>query len=328
MKRSSEFKNKYVFGPVLSRRLGISLGVDIVPHKTCTYNCLYCECGKTTSLVKKRKEYVPHNLVIEELDSFLSGSPRLDYITFSGSGEPTLNSGIGKIVGFIKDKYPSYKIAVLTNGSLLYKSSVRKDLAYADLIITSLDALSEKVFNRINRPEKSITADQLIKGIKQASVEFKGKFWVEIFILPGINDSDSELSLIRELLMEINPDKVQLNSMDRPGAEKDLSTPHIKDLLRVKDILLPVESEIISNKNIENSAFENLTPREDPEVLKEKIIMLIERRPCTLNDLKSIFKLNEKELKKYLRQMIKSGRISTSERKRGVFYIKNEEHKH
>ena len=148
---------KYLFGPVNSRRLGISLGVDLVPHKTCSLNCVYCECGDTTTLTSAIAEYVPTGDVIAELDGYLSGSPRLDVVTFSGSGEPTLHAGIGKILRHLKERYPQYKVAVLTNGTLLHDPGVRKSIAMADIVVPSLDAVGPEAFARICRPAAGIT---------------------------------------------------------------------------------------------------------------------------------------------------------------------------
>ena len=152
-------KNRYLFGPVPSRRLGLSLGIDLFPHKTCSFNCVYCECGATTNLTVLRREYVPTRGVIKELDNFLLEKPNLDFITFAGSGEPALHSRIGDIISFIKDKYPQYKVCVLTNGSLFYLKSVRDALMRADKVIPSLDAAFSSAWRKINRPHSSIDLD-------------------------------------------------------------------------------------------------------------------------------------------------------------------------
>lgn len=153
----SNYKYKYLFGPVPSRRLGISLGVDLVLHKTCSLNCIYCECGRTTNLTVQRNEYVPTEIVLSELNHFLASNPKLDYITFSGSGEPTLHSGIGEIVNYLKNNFPSYKIALLTNGTLFNQSKIRQEVKSIDLILPSLDAVSDKVFQKINQPFRELS---------------------------------------------------------------------------------------------------------------------------------------------------------------------------
>ena len=155
--------SNYLFGPVPSRRLGISLGLDLVPHKTCSLNCIYCESGKTTNLTIERKEYIPTAVLISELTTFLKTKPKLDYITFSGAGEPTLHSDIGTIVTFIKKNYPDYQLALITNGTLFYLSKLRREVKPVDLILPSLDAVSEKTFKRINRSHRELAIKKIIK---------------------------------------------------------------------------------------------------------------------------------------------------------------------
>lgn len=212
--------HKYCYGPIHSRRLGISLGVDVIPFKTCSLDCIYCECGATNSLTLERKEYFPTADIINALENILKEHPDLDYITFAGSGEPTLHSGLGKIINFIKEKYPQYKVAVLTNATLLNDPSVIKDLQKADLIVPSLDAVSQEAFEKINRPAPNITPETIISGIKNLKANFQGEVWLEIFIVPGINDHEEELSLFKNTLSELGIKKVQLNTLDRPGAVK------------------------------------------------------------------------------------------------------------
>jgi wyosine [tRNA(Phe)-imidazoG37] synthetase (radical SAM superfamily) len=146
------FKYKALFGPVPSRRLGISLGVDLVHHKTCSLNCVYCECGATTHLTTKRKEYVSVDQVKSELVDYLSRNKTIDFITFSGSGEPTLNDGIGDVIHFLKSDYPQYNVALLTNSTLFHQLAVRRQIKDADVVMASLDAASEAQFRQVNRP--------------------------------------------------------------------------------------------------------------------------------------------------------------------------------
>ena len=201
----------YIFGPVPSRRLGRSLGVDLVTHKTCTLNCVYCECGKTTRLTLKRNPYVPGDDLRKELGRLLSTEPALDFITFSGAGEPTLNSDIGEIIRFIKTDYPQYKVALLTNGTLLYQPEVRAQLFGADLIVASLDAATETTFLRINRPHPELEVSQIIDGLAVFRKQFAKSFWIEIFIVPGVNDNESELEKIK-----IGVPWIKINSFFQP----------------------------------------------------------------------------------------------------------------
>ncbi|MCK4631597.1 MAG: radical SAM protein, partial [Bacteroidales bacterium] len=189
---------KYLFGPVPSRRLGMSLGVDLVPHKVCSLNCIYCECGPTTRLTIERNEYVPYNEVIQELKRFLSDNPALDYITFSGSGEPTLNSRFGDILKFIKKNYPDIPVAILTNGTLLNDKQVRGEIMDADLVLPSLDVASDLSFRKINRPFHSLNIEDYINGLCEFRKEYQGKIWLEVLIIPGYNNSKQDLKLLKE----------------------------------------------------------------------------------------------------------------------------------
>ncbi|MFA6235429.1 MAG: radical SAM protein, partial [Bacteroidota bacterium] len=209
---------KHLFGPVSSRRLGISLGIDLTPQKACTLNCVYCECGKTDVLTLERKEYVPTAEVIDELRHCLSERPELDAVTFSGSGEPTLHSGVGEIITFLKREFPRYRVVMLTNSTLLHLPEVREALMPADLVVPSLDAVSEGVFRRINRPNHALTSAGLIDGLTTFCDAFENEIWLEVFIIPGVNDTPEELALFRTVFGRLRVDRIQLNSLDRPGA--------------------------------------------------------------------------------------------------------------
>ncbi|WP_089609887.1 radical SAM protein [Dehalobacterium formicoaceticum] len=215
-------KQRYHYGPVRSRRLGRSLGVDVMPHKTCSLDCIYCECGATSLLTLERKEYLPTQEIIDDLDQYLKKGPELDYITFAGSGEPTLHSGLGKIINFLKEKYPQFKVAVLTNATLLNDPMVIDDLQKADLVVPSLDGVSTQAFEKMNRPAANITPETIISGIKNLKENFSGEIWLEIFIIPEINDSEEELALFKETIEKLGIKKVQLNTLDRPGAVEEL----------------------------------------------------------------------------------------------------------
>ncbi len=212
-------RHRILFGPIRSRRLGISLGVDIIPLKTCTFNCVYCECGETTNLTLKRREYVSLKEVTGKLEYYLKKNPHLDHITFSGSGEPTLHSRIHKIIGYIRDNFPRYQVAVLTNGSLLNQEEVRKALKEAQVVIPSLNAVTPEVFEKINRHHPEISSKQVISGLIKFRQEYRGKMLLEIFIVPGLNDGQRELELLKEAIERIKPDQVQLGTLYRWGTE-------------------------------------------------------------------------------------------------------------
>ncbi|MCK4359039.1 MAG: radical SAM protein [Candidatus Cloacimonetes bacterium] len=305
---------QHIFGPVPSRRLGISLGIDPIPFKTCTYNCVYCECGATTNLTTDREEYIPVKVIIAELKDYLDANPKLDYITFSGSGEPTLNTGIEEIIDFLKENYPQYKIAVLTNGSLLYQKEVRDEIIRADLVMPSLDAVSAQAFRRINRAYIGLEIQKIISGLIEFRKEFKGKIWLEIFIVPGINDTDSEMKLLREAIMKINPTHVQINSLDRPGTENWVKPINSVSLKKVVSYFKDLPVEMITNfKSREKIASFNHN-------IEDKIITTIKRRPCTAEDLSETLGIHINEINKYLQALLERERIESMYLKRGVFF--------
>lgn len=241
LKGGDIMKKRFLYGPILSRRLGRSLGVDIVPYKTCSLDCIYCECGSTTNLTMERKEYFPTVEIIQDLKNFLDTRPELDYITFAGSGEPTLHNGLGEIITFLKRSFPQYKVAVLTNATLLNDSQVIEDLKMADLVVPSIDGVSGKVFRSMNRPHQELTPEKVINGIKKLKEGFTGEIWLEIFIAPGINDNEQELYLFRDIIQELGISKVQLNSLDRPGAVDWIKPLEKSRLKQIASTLGPVE---------------------------------------------------------------------------------------
>jgi len=303
---------RYLFGPVCSRRLGTSLGVDLVPLKTCTFNCVYCECGRTTRLTGERREYVPTGQVIAEVDEYLARAPDLDYVTFAGSGEPTLHSGIGEIISFIKDQYPRYRIAVLTNGALLGDPDVRAALMRADLVIPSLDAVSEETFQKINRPCPGITARDLLEGLTTFAREFTGEIWLEVFIIPGQNDTE-EILRLKDAISAIRPDHIQVNTLDRPGAEIWVRPASPLALERIAS-MLGGRAEVIGA-----ACSSQALPPKATEVT-DLLLATIKRRPCTIDDLVGTLGLRPAEISKCLRVLEAEGRIESIRETRGIFY--------
>ncbi len=305
---------QYLFGPVPSRRLGISLGIDLVPPKTCSYNCIYCECGKTTNLTIERAEYYPTDAIIREIDDYLSTSSHLDYITFSGSGEPTLHSGIAKIARHIRERFPEYRIALLTNGSLFTDPGMRAEMADIDVIVPSLDAVSESIFQKIDRPCRSITATRVRDGLVALRKKFKGEIWLEIFIVPGLNDTDEELLFLRDAIAEICPDRVQLNTLDRPGIVDWITVPTAEEMERIAGALGFPGIEVV----------EALTSRSDiasfSQDVRESILGTIRRRPCTIDDLSRVLGLHANEVRKYIDPLLAEGCITEEREIRGIFY--------
>ena len=305
---------KHIFGPVPSRRLGISLGIDLVPHKVCSLNCVYCECGATTNLTLERKEYVPYDEVVSELEHYLENNPDPDYITFSGSGEPTLNSRMGEVNDFIKDNYPEIPVAVLTNGTLLPREDVRRELLRADLVIPSLDAALDRSFRKINRPRHELDIDEYIEGLVKFRQEFSGRIHLEVFILENYNDSDEDIEALKNAIKKIKPDLVQLNTLDRPGVVPGLKPAPEEKLSEIIDRWDMGNVDIIA-KYRQRKKIQSY--RKDVEAA---ILETIKRRQCTVQDLAEILNLHENEINKYLDSLEKEGKIESVQRERGVFY--------
>lgn len=311
-------KYKHLFGPVASRRLGVSLGLDLVPYKYCPLNCVYCEVQRTTHLTTERSEFFSLEEILSELDAFLKDAPKLDYITFSGAGEPTLYLRIGEIIRHIKTNYPQYKLALLSNGVLFTDPEVRKECLPCDVVLPSLDAVSQDVYEKVNRPRMGLTSISLIEGLRQFRKEYSGKIWLEVFILPGVNDTEQEIYLLRDTIAELKPDIVQINSLDRPGAEDWVEAAAPEVLSRIRDIFtetLPMPVEIIAKAEYIKA------DHPVDAVAGEMIQSILIRRPCTAEDLASTLNLHINEISKILRRYSAEGLISSHREARGVFYI-------
>jgi wyosine [tRNA(Phe)-imidazoG37] synthetase (radical SAM superfamily) len=211
---------KYVFGPVPSRRLGQSLGIDTIPLKTCNWNCVYCQLGRTVPLTNERRDYIPCDLILAQVEEALANHEpgEIDWVTFVGSGEPTLHKGLGKLIDRVKE-LTYLPVAVITNGALLYVPQVRQALKTADAVLPSVDAGSAPLYRRINRPHSQTTFERLVNGLILFRREYTGKLWIEVMLVKGLNDSDEALADIAALLRRIQPDEVHINLPTRPPAE-------------------------------------------------------------------------------------------------------------
>lgn len=305
---------KHLFGPVPSRRLGMSLGIDLIPKKVCSLDCVYCEVGKTTKLTLDRMEYVKYEQVITELDHFMSNNPKIDYITFSGSGEPTLNSKIGDVLDYIKKHYPEIKTAILTNGTLLSDPKLRSELLQADVILPSLDAASQSTFEKINRPDAGLKIDTYIQGLTDFRIAYKGNIWLEILLLKGYNDSKEELQLLRKAILKIKPDSIQLNTLDRPGTVTGLSPLSTEELQTIIDDWNLPNVEIVASVS-NRTAVDSFSGD-----IETRILETIARRPCTLDDLNRLLGVHVNEINKYLGTLEANKKIVPVRLDRGVFY--------
>jgi wyosine [tRNA(Phe)-imidazoG37] synthetase (radical SAM superfamily) len=303
----------YLFGPVPSRRLGSSLGVDLVPYKTCTLDCVYCECGPTTDMTVTRREFVPTDKVIEELDDYLSGSPSIDFVTFSGAGEPTLHSGIGRIIDHIKEHHPGYRLALLTNGTLFFDEALRAEVKRVDVILPSLDAATPGAFSTINRPHAALVLEDILAGLNTLCREFEGEVWLEVFIVPGVNDSMDELDELKGAIERMGPDRVQLNSLDRPGSEEwveGVPEARLREIAHILGIGDPIHA-YVSRKHIKS-----YTPEAE-----SRILQTLKRRPCTARDLADMLDMHENEVYKYLEVLIDEGHVTSRRGTRGIYFI-------
>ena len=229
---------KYVYGPVPSRRLGQSLGIDTIPLKTCNWNCVYCQLGRTVPLTNERREYFPSKEILSEVQETLTTHKpgEIDWVTFVGSGEPTLHANIGWLIRQVR-KITDLPVAVITNGSLLYLPEVRQDLMAADAVLPSLDAGTAKLYRKINRPHPEITFDRLLEGLIDFQKEYTGKLWIEVMLVRDLNDSEEALQAIAEALQRVNPDEVHINLPTRPPVETWVQPPDDEGLMRASAIL-------------------------------------------------------------------------------------------
>lgn len=225
---------KHIFGPVPSRRLGISLGVDLVKPKSCNMNCVFCECGATPKLSTERESFKDIKEVENEIADILK-EIKPDYITFSGSGEPTLSSDLGKIIDWIKNN-TDVKVCLITNSLLLNNDEVIDEVLKADLIIPTLNSVDDEIFHKINRPGDEVHISMLMSGLKKLSAKYKGEVFLETFIIEGLNDGREHIEKMADFLKEIRFTKLQLNSLARKGAEDWVKPASIECLNNVKNI--------------------------------------------------------------------------------------------
>jgi wyosine [tRNA(Phe)-imidazoG37] synthetase (radical SAM superfamily) len=231
---------KFIYGPVKSRRLGNSLGVNLTPYKTCSFNCVYCQLGKTASAGVERKEFFKVEDIISDLKNFLSAadlnSSPINYITLSGSGEPTLNSKIGEVIQRIKQTV-SLPVAVITNSSLLYREDVRRDILEADVIMPTLNAATRETFAKICRPHAQINLENIIKGLTELRNEYRGKIFLEVMMVQGVNDHLKEVEELKKVIEQINPDRIYLTLPSRVTCEEWVRPSGVKTLAKIKAML-------------------------------------------------------------------------------------------
>jgi wyosine [tRNA(Phe)-imidazoG37] synthetase (radical SAM superfamily) len=300
---------KHVFGPVPSRRLGRSLGVDLVPFKTCTYDCIYCQLGRTTRKTVERKEWVPLNAVLDELKRKLVSRP--DYITLSGSGEPTLHSGLGEIIEHIQ-AMTDVPVAVLTNGSLFWQPQLRAEAALADVVLPSLDAGDELLFQAVNRPHSDITFEKLVSGLEQFRREYSGQYWLEVLLLAGHTAPPAHVQKIAEWVRRIQPDRVQLNTAVRPPVE-EFAVPVTQTRLTELARQFHPKAEVIAE-------YRQRGKRAATDANQQAILELLRRRPCTEVEVAGGLAMRPIEAAKHLADLEAAGRISSQRHGEQAYY--------
>lgn len=301
----------HVFGPVPSRRLGRSLGVDLIPFKTCSFDCIYCQIGRTTNKTIKRREWVPLEEVLSDLVARLSCRP--DYITLSGSGEPTLYSRLGDLIGAVR-AMTDIPVAVLTNGSLFRRRAVRKDLREASLVIPSLDAGDATMYQTINRPHPRLDFDQLVDGLAAFRQEFSGQYWLEVMLLAGHTAVEAEVRKIAKLVEYIQPDRVQINTATRPTAEARVQAA-MPIRLHALAKRFPCPADVI--ERCEHSKTRAVLSHVD----RTSVLELVRRRPCTVDDIAESLEFHRVEVIKLLGELREGGAVG---RRRGggrIFYF-------
>lgn len=297
-----------VYGPVPSRRLGRSLGVDLIPLKTCTYDCVYCQLGRTTRKTMSRQRWVDPDTVVAQVRDRLSSRP--DVIALAGSGEPTLHSDLGEVIAGIKG-ITDVPVAVITNGSLLGRTAVRRGLAAADIVLPSLDAPSEDLFRRVNRPHESLHLAALVDGLVSFRAGYRGEIWLEVMLLAGVTDAVAELRGLAELAARIAPDRIHLNTAVRPPAESSVAPVDGATLEELAALFTPRAEVIV---DLPASAGGGVAVAAD-------VLELLSRRPCTVADIASGLGIHHGEALKAATALVSQGAAELHAHKGRSFYL-------
>ncbi len=305
--------SRYVYGPVPSRRLGRSLGVDLVPFKTCTYDCIYCQLGRTTNKTTERKEYLPIADILVELEQAFAEGSTPDYVSLAGSGEPTLHARVGEAIREIK-RLTSAPVAVLTNGSLLGLREVQDALMEADLILPSLDVGEERLFSCVNRPHPDIEFEMMIDGLCEFRERFQKPVWLEVFLLAGVTGIISEVKKIAALAERIRPERVQLNTVSRPPAEEFAYPVPGSDMEDFAN-LFDGGAELITDDGFGGSPPLTLTA-----VIDKDILALLSRRPSTAQDVSAGLGMHIGEATKRLQALVDRGVVFPVQKDGAAFY--------
>ena len=302
---------KYLFGPVPSRRLGRSLGIDVTPFKTCSFDCVFCQCGCTTEFITDRGEFVPFDEVCAEIEQWLADDGHAETITFAGSGEPTLYSRLGDLISFIKEK-TDIPVIVLTNGTLLHRSEVREEAARADIVKVSLSAWDEHTYKKINRPAPGLTFEMLVIGGRDFRAEFSGQLWLEVFLIDGVNAERGQVEEIAAIAREIAPDRIHLNTAVRPPAEATVRPVAREKLEALCDCFTP-RAEVIAT-------FEAAPAEVTGELNADSLVCLIHRHPATAAQLAALAGADAEAVRAALAPLVEEGSLQIEERDGEMWY--------
>ena len=315
---------RFIYGPVPSRRLGLSYGVDIVPFKVCTLDCVYCQLGRTVERTVARRDFAPVEAVLAELGDALAEGSRADFVTIGGSGEPTLHCRLGELIDGIKGM-TDIPVALLTNGTLFERQDVRDDCAGLDVVLPSLDAGDEKTFRRIDRPEPTISLENVIAGLCALRDEFAGQIWIEVFLVPSINTGAPQMAHIKEAIDRIRPEKVQLNTAVRPTADPEVVALSAEKLREIALSLGP-RCEVIADFSA--AADGQGTPVDEPPMCfgtsqkRQTVLSMLKRRPCSLGDISAVLSVSRRQAQRYVAQLQDAG-LAKAERKGGRVFFKS-----
>lgn len=303
-------KYQFLFGPVPSRRFGRSLGVDLTPYKTCSLDCIFCQLGRTTKKTIRRAEYVPTGLVVGELREWFDAGGEADYITLSGSGEPTLHSRFRDVLEFIRDNSDIAPV-LLTNGTTLHLAEVRNAASQAAIVKVSLSAWNQTSYRWVNRPHLQLRFDDLLEGQRAFRAQFQGRLWLEVFLVEGFNSMAGDVRRIADLAKELSPDRIQLNTAVRPPSEA-FAGPVPKERMEALAHLFHPAAEIIGE-------FSPTHPSH-LEAKRDAILSILQRRPCTGKQIAEISGMHLNDVSKYLGSLMQAHQIRAERKNTDVYY--------
>lgn len=302
---------KHLFGPVPSRRFGRSLGVDLTPGRSCSFNCVFCQVGRTADLTVQRREYVPTRNVLDELETWLQGGGEADVISLAGSGEPTLHSGFGEVLRFARDQSP-FRTALLSNGTTFSMQDVREDACAADVVKLSLSAWDQASFEEINRPHPKLSLGEIIDGYIAFREIYEGEIWLEVFLVPGINSSEPDVRRIAGIAKAISPARIHLNSSVRPPAEGAVTPVSEQKLRRLCGLFTPT-AEVIPEFRGRHGGTVCIS--------EDEVLAVLKRRPCTVRQIAASLGSQPAEISEHIGNLAREGRVRSEMRGQEMYYL-------